>query len=237
MLNRNRSRMSFTPVLVLLVFFVLFMCTLTSCAEMVRTSRESRLSLDFRSPVAARAALEPGALGLEHRPLMFALEPDVRIAYINNWLALGEGGRAEHDIEVSSEDRDYVLECMRVIAQTGKTKTAQDRDRKTLRDLRRDGTIERLCATYGMSLWWFDRIATVESGYGSVRNNTWVANKNAWGWGSPTWFTSRGATNWYESSEMFIRAFVKAYGGNPSAAGMRRYCPSGAYDKYFGGER
>lgn len=100
----------------------------------------------------------------------------------------------------------------------------------SLTELERNGHIDRLCKKYGMSKLWFDRISRTESGYGAKLPR---GSYNAWGWGIYGNKVTKMGDNWYDASEYFIRSFVQKYGSSPSYKGMRRYCPGGAYDKYF----
>lgn len=141
--------------------------------------------------------------------------------------------KAEEEARQAEENRK--AEAARIQYQSNIETVAvplNDGEQGSLRELRNNGTIESLCNQYGMSLKWFDIIATVESDYG-VANGSFVRNYNAWGYGGSGFFTSRGCSNWYESSALFIQSFSSKYGSSPSQAGMLRYCPSGAYNKYF----
>lgn len=100
----------------------------------------------------------------------------------------------------------------------------------TLRQLEQAGYIDALCTKHNMSKKWFDRISLVESSYGKHIPN---GSYNAWGWGIYGDKVTKLGSNWYESSERFIKQFVKRYGTNPSKRAMQRYCPWGAYDKFF----
>lgn len=100
----------------------------------------------------------------------------------------------------------------------------------SLIELERNGYIDELCKKHGMSKVWFDRISRVESGYGA---NTPSGSYNAWGWGIYGNKVAKLGDNWYEASEYYIQSFVEKYGSKPNFRSMRRYCPSGAYDKYF----
>lgn len=100
----------------------------------------------------------------------------------------------------------------------------------TLKELREAGYIEELCEKYGMSLYAFDTISTIESGYGVNCNKG-----NAWGWNHDGRYGPL-ANNWYDASEIFIQKFVESphYSqGWPTKSDMRTYCPNGAYDNYF----
>lgn len=100
----------------------------------------------------------------------------------------------------------------------------------SLKELREAGYIEGLCEKYGMSLYAFDTISTVESSYG-----VHCYKGNAWGWQNNGGYYGL-ADNWYDASEIFIQKFVNSPHYNhgwPSKQNMRTYCPSGAYDRYF----
>lgn len=100
----------------------------------------------------------------------------------------------------------------------------------SLRELDNNGYIDKLCKEYNMSKIWFDRISETESSYGVYTPKN---SYNAWGWGIYGNHTNKMGKNWYDSSEKFIESFVSKYGKTPSKRDMRRYCPGGAYDKYF----
>jgi hypothetical protein len=100
----------------------------------------------------------------------------------------------------------------------------------SLETLDEEGHIDRLCKKYDMSKRWFDIISTTESGYGVKTPN---GSYNAWGWGIYGNKVTKLGDNWYDSSKRFIKEFAENYGHSPSKSSMRRYCPSGAYDKYF----
>lgn len=107
----------------------------------------------------------------------------------------------------------------------------EDKYSMTLKELRSSGYIEELCEKYGMSLYVFDTISTIESSYGKH-----CQKGNAWGWNTGEGYKSL-ANNWYDASEVFIKKFIESpyYNkGWPKDKHMRTYCPSGAYDGYFG---
>lgn len=81
-----------------------------------------------------------------------------------------------------------------------------------------------------MSKVWFDRISIIESNYGRIIP---YGSYNAWGWGIYGDKVTVMGNNWYESSDLFMKNFVENYGTNPSKQAMLRYCPWGAYDKFF----
>ncbi len=100
----------------------------------------------------------------------------------------------------------------------------------SLSELEDNGYIDKLCEKHNMSKKWFDRISTTESGYG---NHVPKGSFNAWGWGIYGNKVTKLGTNWYDSSDYFIASFVENYGSSPTKSDMKRYCPGGAYNKYF----
>lgn len=100
----------------------------------------------------------------------------------------------------------------------------------SLKELDKNGYIEQLCEKYDMPKLWFDRISITESSYGVY---TPAGSYNAWGWGIYGDKVTKIDDNWYDSSSFFIQEFMKNYGANPSVEDMLRYCPGGAYNKFF----
>lgn len=138
--------------------------------------------------------------------------------------------------EQSSEEmRDETSEDLLEVISEEPSEEIQDEDDSekysmTLKELREAGYIEELCEKYGMSLYAFDTISTIESSYGVHCNKG-----NAWGWTNGRGYEGL-ADNWYDASEIFIQKFVNSphYSqGWPTKSDMRIYCPSGAYDQYF----
>lgn len=100
----------------------------------------------------------------------------------------------------------------------------------SLKELNEHGYIEQICEETGMNKTWFDNISTTESTYGKFTPDGLY---NAWGWGIYGNNRKCMGNNWYDASKRFAKEFVDSYGTNPSKEDMRRYCPIGAYDKYF----
>lgn len=139
--------------------------------------------------------------------------------------------------EQSSEEmRDETSEDLLEVISEEPSEEIQDEEddsekySMTLKELREAGYIEELCEKYGMSLYAFDTISTIESSYGVHCNKG-----NAWGWTNGRGYQGL-ADNWYDASEIFIQKFVESphYSqGWPTKSDMRTYCPNGAYDNYF----
>lgn len=100
----------------------------------------------------------------------------------------------------------------------------------TLKELDENGYIKKLCKKYEMPKIWFDRISMTESTYGVYTPGD---SYNAWGWGIYGDKITKIDDNWYDASSYFIQEFMKSYGANPTVEDMLRYCPSGAYNKFF----
>ena len=100
----------------------------------------------------------------------------------------------------------------------------------SLKELDEKGHIKRLCKKYGLPKSWFDRVATTESCYGVYTPD---GSYNAWGWGIYGKKVTKLEDNWYDSAEFWIKEFMGKYGPNPTIDDMLRYCPGGAYNKYF----